>query len=58
MIPVHLVDVLKLMGKYSGSNIDPTRVLYRSAFTPEGRLLWRVQLLSCGMRLEMFSGTA
>ncbi|MFS7929250.1 hypothetical protein Hanom_Chr04g00330261 [Helianthus anomalus] len=53
-----MVDALEMMRKDSGSTLDPTRVLYYSAFTPEGRLLWRVQLLSCGRRLEIFSGTA
>ncbi|MFS8007995.1 hypothetical protein Hanom_Chr14g01267511 [Helianthus anomalus] len=57
MIPAYLVDVLKMMGIDSGSTLDPTRVFYYSAFTPEGWLLWRVQLLSCGRRLEIFSGT-
>ncbi|KAJ0533104.1 hypothetical protein HanRHA438_Chr09g0386921 [Helianthus annuus] len=58
MIRSQLVDALKMMGKDSGSTLDPTRVFYYSAFTPKGRLLWRVQLLSCGRRLEIFSGTA
>ncbi|MFS7971791.1 hypothetical protein Hanom_Chr09g00837031 [Helianthus anomalus] len=51
------VDALEMMGKDSGSALDPTQVFYDSAFTPDGRLLWRVQLLSCGRRLEIFSGT-
>ncbi|MFS8031455.1 hypothetical protein Hanom_Chr17g01546131 [Helianthus anomalus] len=58
MIPAQLVDALKMMGKDLGSTLDPTRVFYYSVFTQEGRLLWRVQLLSCGGRLEIFSGTA
>ncbi|MFS7954109.1 hypothetical protein Hanom_Chr07g00626461 [Helianthus anomalus] len=58
MIAASLVDVLEMMGKDSGSTLDLTRVFYYSAFTPESRLLWRVQLLSCGRRLEIFSGTA
>ncbi|KAF5788002.1 hypothetical protein HanRHA438_Chr10g0471981 [Helianthus annuus] len=45
MIPAQLVDALEMMGKDSGSTLDPTRVFYYSAFTPEGRLLWRVQLM-------------
>ncbi|MFS8025375.1 hypothetical protein Hanom_Chr16g01474221 [Helianthus anomalus] len=58
MIPAQLVDALEIMGKDSGSTLDLTRVFYYSAFTPDGRLLWRVQLLSCGRRLEIFLGTA
>ncbi|MFS7946075.1 hypothetical protein Hanom_Chr06g00531771 [Helianthus anomalus] len=58
MIPAWLVDALVMMGKNSGSTLDLNRVFYYSAFTPDGRLLWRVQLLSCGRRLEIFSGTA
>ncbi|MFS7904149.1 hypothetical protein Hanom_Chr01g00032611 [Helianthus anomalus] len=58
MIPAQLVDALEVMGKDSGPTLDPTRVFYYSAFTPEGRLLWRVQLLSSGRRLEIFSGAA
>ncbi|MFS8008937.1 hypothetical protein Hanom_Chr14g01278731 [Helianthus anomalus] len=57
MIPAQLVDALEMMGKDPSSTIDHTRVFYYSAFTPEGRLLWRVQLLSYGRRLEIFSGT-
>ncbi|MFS7973453.1 hypothetical protein Hanom_Chr09g00856711 [Helianthus anomalus] len=53
-----LVDALEMMGKDSGSTLDPTRVFYYSGFTPEDRLLWRVQLLLCGRRLEIFSGIA
>ncbi|MFS7941356.1 hypothetical protein Hanom_Chr05g00475261 [Helianthus anomalus] len=58
MIPAQLVDALEMLGKDSVSTLDPTRTFYYSAFTPEGRLLWRVQLLSCGRRLEIFSRTA
>ncbi|MFS8000757.1 hypothetical protein Hanom_Chr12g01182161 [Helianthus anomalus] len=58
MIPAQLVDTLEMMGKDSSSTLDPTRVLYYSAFTPDGRLLWRVQLLSSGRRLEIFSKIA
>ncbi|MFS7979204.1 hypothetical protein Hanom_Chr10g00924681 [Helianthus anomalus] len=58
MIPAQLVDALEMMGKDSGSTLDPIRVFYYNAFTPEGQLLWRVQLLSCGRRLEIFSRTA
>ncbi|MFS8034503.1 hypothetical protein Hanom_Chr17g01581881 [Helianthus anomalus] len=58
MIPAQLVDALEMLGKDLGSTLDPTRVFYYSAFTPEGRLLWRVQLLSYGRRLEIFLGTA
>ncbi|MFS8001292.1 hypothetical protein Hanom_Chr13g01188621 [Helianthus anomalus] len=58
MILAQLVDALEMMGNDSGSTLDLTRVFYYSAFTPEGRLLWRVQLLSCCRRLEIFSATA
>ncbi|MFS8000669.1 hypothetical protein Hanom_Chr12g01181121 [Helianthus anomalus] len=58
MIPAQLVDALEMMRKDSGSTLDFTRVFYYSAFTPEGQFLWRVQLLSCGRRPEIFSGTA
>ncbi|MFS7974460.1 hypothetical protein Hanom_Chr09g00869051 [Helianthus anomalus] len=42
----------------TGSIPSPTRVFYYSAFTPEARLLWKVQLLSSARRLEIFSGIA
>ncbi|MFS8021863.1 hypothetical protein Hanom_Chr16g01432461 [Helianthus anomalus] len=58
MIPAQMVDALEIIGKDLRSTFDSTRVFYYSAFTPEGRLLWRVQLLSCGRRLEIFSRTA
>ncbi|MFS8007786.1 hypothetical protein Hanom_Chr14g01265111 [Helianthus anomalus] len=58
MIPAQLVDALEIMGNDSDSTLDPTRVFYYSAFISEGRLLWRVQLLSCGRKLEIFSETA
>ncbi|MFS8003502.1 hypothetical protein Hanom_Chr13g01214721 [Helianthus anomalus] len=53
-----MIDALEMTGKDSGSSLDLTRVFYYSAFTPEGRLLCRVQPLSCGRRLEISSGTA
>ncbi|MFS7969148.1 hypothetical protein Hanom_Chr09g00805791 [Helianthus anomalus] len=58
MILAQLVDALEMMGKDSTLTLDPTRVFYYSTFIPDGRLLWRVQLLSCGRRLKIFSGTA
>ncbi|MFS7964417.1 hypothetical protein Hanom_Chr08g00750131 [Helianthus anomalus] len=39
MIPAKLVDALEMMGKDSGSTLDPTRVFYYSTFTPDGQLL-------------------
>ncbi|MFS7911714.1 hypothetical protein Hanom_Chr02g00121341 [Helianthus anomalus] len=43
MISAQLVDALKMMGKDSGSTLDPTRVFYYSVFTSEDRLLWRAR---------------
>ncbi|MFS7915461.1 hypothetical protein Hanom_Chr02g00165601 [Helianthus anomalus] len=47
-------------GLVTGSKpAEYTRVFYYSAFTPESfRLLWRVQLLAYGSRLEILSGSA